>query len=181
MSWKLLSKTGADRLRSRALALLTLTVGAAVSGALLLHGAGATAATPTTFGRVDPGSAWFAMSADYKRSSRFQLPERAAVTHLVAHVDGFGAGLGLQQQLRFAVYADNGGVPDTLLGQTQVGTVAAPYYAGKLPLNNWTYAVPFGSGDPKVILDVAKQLYRDVPALVAELERYNQKLDPDGD
>jgi len=62
------------------------------------------------------------------------------------------------------------------IGLAQVGNVAAPYYAGKLPLNNWTYAVPFGSGDPKVILDVAKQLYRDVPALVAELERYNQKL-----
>jgi C4-dicarboxylate-binding protein DctP len=62
------------------------------------------------------------------------------------------------------------------IGLAQVGNVAAPYYAGKLPLNNWTYAVPFGSGDPKVILDVAKQLYRDAPALVAELERYNQKL-----
>lgn len=62
------------------------------------------------------------------------------------------------------------------IGLAQVGNVAAPYYAGKLPLNNWTYAVPFGPGDPKVILDAAKQLYRDVPDLTAELERYNQKL-----
>ncbi len=61
------------------------------------------------------------------------------------------------------------------IGLAQVGNVAAPYYAGKLPLNNWTYAVPFGPGDPKVILDAAKQLYRDVPELVAELEQYNQK------
>ncbi len=61
------------------------------------------------------------------------------------------------------------------IGLAQVGNVAAPYYPGKLPLNNWTYAVPFGPGDPKIILDAAKQLYRDVPELGAELERYNQK------
>ena len=61
------------------------------------------------------------------------------------------------------------------IGLAQVGNVAAPYYAGKLPLSNWTYAVPFGPGDPKMILDVAKQLYRDVPELTAELEQYNQK------
>jgi tripartite ATP-independent transporter DctM subunit len=51
------------------------------------------------------------------------------------------------------------------IGLAQVGNVAAPYYAGKLPLNNWTYAVPFGPGDPKMILDASKQLYRDVPEL----------------
>jgi TRAP-type C4-dicarboxylate transport system substrate-binding protein len=62
------------------------------------------------------------------------------------------------------------------IGLAQVGNVAAPYYAGKLPLNNWTYAVPFGPGDPKVILAASKQLYRDVPELTAELEHYNQKL-----
>jgi TRAP-type C4-dicarboxylate transport system substrate-binding protein len=62
------------------------------------------------------------------------------------------------------------------IGLAQVGNVAAPYYAGKLPLSNWTYAVPFASGDPKVILDATKQLYRDVPELAAELEQYNQKV-----
>lgn len=62
------------------------------------------------------------------------------------------------------------------IGLAQVGSVAAPYYAGKLPLSNWTYAVPFGPGDPKLILDATKQLYRDVPELAAELEKYNQKL-----
>lgn len=62
------------------------------------------------------------------------------------------------------------------IGLAQVGSVAAPYYAGKLPLSNWTYAVPFGPGDPKIILDAAKQLYQDVPALSAELQKYNQKM-----
>jgi TRAP-type C4-dicarboxylate transport system substrate-binding protein len=62
------------------------------------------------------------------------------------------------------------------IGLAQVGSIAAPYYAGKLPLSNWTYAVPFGPGDPKLILDATKRLYRDVPELTAELEKYNQKL-----
>lgn len=62
------------------------------------------------------------------------------------------------------------------IGLAPVGSIAAPYYAGKLPLNNWTYAIPFGPGDPKVILDATKQLYREVPELAAELEQYNQKL-----
>jgi TRAP-type C4-dicarboxylate transport system substrate-binding protein len=62
------------------------------------------------------------------------------------------------------------------IGLAQVGSIAAPYYAGKLPLSNWTYAVPFGPGDPKVILDATKQLYREVPELAAELGKYNQKL-----
>lgn len=148
-----MSKTGAARLRPRALVLLAATLVAAAPVALLLQGAGATAATPTAFGRVDPGSAWLAMSADYKRSSRFQLPETAAVTHLVAHVDGLG-GLSGSQQLRFAVYADNGGVPGALLGQTDIGTVSAGQAAGwlslpmqsPLPLEAGTYHLAIHSG-----------------------------------
>ena len=33
-------------------------------------------------------------------------------------------------------------------GLVEVGSIAAPYYAGKLPLVNWTYAVPLRSGRP---------------------------------
>ena len=34
-------------------------------------------------------------------------------------------------------------------GLVEVGSIAAPYYAGKLPLVNWTYAVPFGPATPR--------------------------------
>ena len=61
-------------------------------------------------------------------------------------------------------------------GLVEVGSIAAPYYAGKLPLVNWTYAVPFGPGDPKMILDACQRMFKEVPELKAEIEQYNQKL-----
>ncbi len=60
------------------------------------------------------------------------------------------------------------------VGLADAGAVIYPYYPGKLPLGNWTYAVPFGPGDPKVILEAATRLYDDVPALREEVETYNQ-------
>jgi TRAP-type C4-dicarboxylate transport system substrate-binding protein len=62
------------------------------------------------------------------------------------------------------------------VGLAHVGSIAAPYYAGKLPLSNWNYAVPFGPGDAKMILEVTKRLLQEIPELRGELERYNQKI-----
>jgi TRAP-type C4-dicarboxylate transport system substrate-binding protein len=59
------------------------------------------------------------------------------------------------------------------VGLADAGMVALPYYPGKLPLGNWTYAVPFGPGDPYVILEAAQRLYAEVPALREEIETYN--------
>jgi TRAP-type C4-dicarboxylate transport system substrate-binding protein len=59
------------------------------------------------------------------------------------------------------------------VGLADAGMVALPYYPGKLPLGNWTYAVPFGPGDPYVILEAAQRLYDEVPALREEVENYN--------
>jgi len=59
------------------------------------------------------------------------------------------------------------------VGLADAGMVALPYYPGKLPLGNWTYAVPFGPGDPDVILEAAQRLYDEVPALREEVEAYN--------
>ncbi len=59
------------------------------------------------------------------------------------------------------------------VGLADAGMVALPYYPGKLPLGNWTYAVPFGPGDPNVILEAAQRLYDEVPALRQEVENYN--------
>ncbi len=59
------------------------------------------------------------------------------------------------------------------VGLADAGAVIYPYYPGKLPLGNWTYAVPFGPGDPAVILDAAIRTFNEVPALKAEVESYN--------
>ncbi len=59
------------------------------------------------------------------------------------------------------------------VGLADAGMVALPYYPGKLPLGNWTYAVPFGPGDPYMILEAAQRLYEEVPALREEIENYN--------
>ena len=59
------------------------------------------------------------------------------------------------------------------VGLADAGMVALPYYPGKLPLGNWTYAVPFGPGDPNLILTAAQRLYEEVPELKQEVEAYN--------
>ncbi len=59
------------------------------------------------------------------------------------------------------------------VGLADAGAVIYPYYPGKLPLGNWTYAVPFGPGDPSVILEASTQIYEEVPGLREEVEKYN--------
>jgi parallel beta helix pectate lyase-like protein/fibronectin type III domain protein len=117
---------------------LGLVVGCAGFLVLLLVGQGASAAAgAVVLGRQIPGSQWFAMGADYKRSSRFALSEAGSATALVAYLDGWG-GTGGSQQVRFALYADQAGEPGALLAQSAVGTIAAGAAASwvKLPLLN---------------------------------------------
>ena len=59
------------------------------------------------------------------------------------------------------------------VGLADAGAVIYPYYPGKLPLGNFTYAVPFGPGDPNVILDATIQVFEEVPGLRQEVENYN--------
>jgi len=80
--------------------------------------------TDTRFGRQTPGSAWYTMSGDYKRSSRFTFGDTGLLTDLVAYLDGLGSDTG-SQQVRFAIYADDAGEPGTLLGQTSIGAIVA--------------------------------------------------------
>lgn len=99
---------------------------AAVCGLLAALGfpSPAAAAAANSFGRVAPGTVWIAMAADYKRSSSFVLEEAGTVTSLAGYLDGLGAAPGTQQ-VRFAVYADEGGEPGALLAQSVVGTIEA--------------------------------------------------------
>jgi len=59
------------------------------------------------------------------------------------------------------------------VGLADAGAVIYPYYPGKLPLGNFTYAVPFGPGDPDVILEATVKVFDDVPGLRQEVENYN--------
>jgi hypothetical protein len=85
---------------------------------------GLAAGDVSTLGRAVPGNNWFAMGADYKRSSRFEASASGDVWEIAAYVDGGGSGVG-SQQLRFALYSDDRGEPRNLLGQTEVATVTA--------------------------------------------------------
>ena len=59
------------------------------------------------------------------------------------------------------------------VGLADAGAVIYPYYPGKLPLGNFTYAVPFGPGDPAVILEASTTIYDEVAGLREEVENYN--------
>src|SRR3990172_1598561 len=60
-------------------------------------------------------------------------------------------------------------------GIAQVGTLTFPYYPTKLPLGNFTYAVPFSTGHTKLLTKVAMDMYDTIPALRSEVEKYNQR------
>ncbi len=59
------------------------------------------------------------------------------------------------------------------VGLADAGAVIYPYYPGKLPLGNFTYAVPFGPGDPATILEASVAIFDEVPGLRKEVEEYN--------
>ena len=59
------------------------------------------------------------------------------------------------------------------VGLADAGAVIYPYYPGKLPLGNFTYAVPFGPGNPTTILEASVAMFDSVPGLKQEVENYN--------
>jgi TRAP-type C4-dicarboxylate transport system substrate-binding protein len=61
------------------------------------------------------------------------------------------------------------------VGLAQAGSIQYPYYVGKLPLGNWNYPVPFGPG-PKEVLAASQRIFDEVPALRAEIGKYNQNI-----
>src|SRR3990170_8129800 len=63
----------------------------------------------------------------------------------------------------------------TETGISQVSTLTFPYYPTKLPLGNFTYAVPFSTTDTRLLSKIVMDMYDTIPALRAEVEKYNQK------
>ncbi len=64
------------------------------------------------------------LASNVKRGSSFQTLQSGRVYELSAYLDGKGGGTG-SQKLRYALYTDAGGVPGSLLGQTDEITVKA--------------------------------------------------------
>jgi hypothetical protein len=97
------------------------------------------------FGRLVPGTEWFAIGGASKRSSRFTLANAGTVTSVSAYLDGLGGASGAQQ-VRFAVYADKYGAPAGLVAESTVGTLEAgdPASWFELPLES-PVALPAGS------------------------------------
>lgn len=89
---------------------------------------------PLRFGKSSSGGAIFSpgMSANYKRGSRFYLSEKGKVLNMAAYIDGKGGPSG-SQQVRMALYKDNGGVPGTLVVQSNGLNISAGRNAG------WVY------------------------------------------
>ena len=59
-------------------------------------------------------------------------------------------------------------------GVSDMGIVGSVFHPGKLPLQNVSYAAPFGPLDPRVISKVMNQMHDTVPAMKKAWEKYNQ-------
>lgn len=81
---------------------------------------------PHWFGRVDHGTTTSSggMTADYKRASKFTLPQNGTLDSLWVYLDGAGATSGTQE-LRAVLYRDNSGVPGTKVVESNSKWIAA--------------------------------------------------------
>lgn len=86
--------------------LASISIYAEYSPTLMFAGRSTVAATPSS-----------GLSANYKRASRITVPQQASGYYITAYIDGLGGGTSAQT-LRFALYADNGGVPGALIDTT---------------------------------------------------------------
>ena len=81
-------------------------------------------ASVTTFGTTTPGTKTDSASANVKEVSKFTAPVTGNVTKVTAYISGLGSTSGTQK-IRAVVYADSGGNPGALLGQSAEVTITA--------------------------------------------------------
>ena len=79
------------------------------------------------------------LASNFKRGSRFTMAEAGRMFALSAYLDGKGGGSG-SQKLRYAIYRDSGGVPGTLVRESDEVTVkagqAGSWVTAPLPLTD---------------------------------------------
>ena len=59
-------------------------------------------------------------------------------------------------------------------GVSDMGIVGSVFHPGKLPLQNVSYAAPFGPLDPRVVSKVMNEMHEKIPAMKKAWEKYNQ-------
>ena len=59
-------------------------------------------------------------------------------------------------------------------GVSDLGIVGTVFHPGKMPLQNVTYAAPFGPADPRVVSKVMNDLHEKIPAMRKSWEKHNQ-------
>jgi len=96
----------------------------AVSGSYLPPGDARFAGRATVAATPSSG-----LTSHFKRGARFTMGEAGRLFALTAYLDGNGGGSGTQK-LRYALYRDVGGVPATLVRQSDEVTVTAGQAAG---------------------------------------------------
>jgi len=77
-----------------------------------------------TFGTTNPASGFDTLDANTKGVTKFSSPVSGQLTKVEGYLSGLGSTTG-SQVLKAVVYADNGGVPGTLLGTSNAVTVNA--------------------------------------------------------
>ena len=55
-----------------------------------------------------------------------------------------------------------------------MGIVGTVFHPGKMPLQNVSYAAPFGPIEPRVVSKVINEMHEKVPAMRKSWEKYNQ-------
>jgi hypothetical protein len=149
--------TGSIAIAFSAILLLALAPARAPAQALSKFGRTTVGATPSAGLRVD-----------FKRGSKFVLPQRAAITSICAYLDTNGGGTGTQW-VRFALYRDQNGIPAQQILETDQffgleSAVQPPeWYCGgtaNAPLEPGSYWMMIHTGgDPGVI-----RYFHDGPA-----------------
>ncbi|MGE5827984.1 MAG: hypothetical protein ACM30G_06410 [Micromonosporaceae bacterium] len=98
---------------------------------------------PKTFGRTTVGTTPSSgMSGDYKRGSKFTLPDKATLLSFSAYLDGTGGAAG-SQSMKMVLYRDSGGLPAARLVESNTVTVAAGATGGWV-----TFTAPATPLDP---------------------------------
>ena len=59
-------------------------------------------------------------------------------------------------------------------GVSDMGIVGTVFHPGKMPLQNVSYAAPFGPIEPRVVSKVINEMHEKVPAMRKSWEKYNQ-------
>lgn len=111
-------------------------------------------------------SLWIQQLSEYFIPEVDRRLEAAGSRHKIAWTEAYGGSL-----------AKLGGMLEAMEeGLVDMGIVATVFDAAKMPLQNVSYIVPFGSSDARVVTNAVMRLERDIPAMSEAWRLNNMKL-----